>query len=193
MILYRSSHVVISILITLLIIILGATPGCVSGSGASTPIIVHLSFSEPPILGKPVQLTATFSLSKNHESKIAKNVTAKFILSEGYELLEGNLEWNGDFVRGQSQTMVATIEATKTGNWIVAAEAGYSPGPDAFETGSKTLYTAIAENTAVVNDKPPSGGTFTPTPTSPPAHQTPETAPGALPTTTPALSILKRR
>ena len=52
-------------LIFLFILLMSLSSGCIGGSAASNPILVKLSFSEPPILGREVLVTATFKLAND--------------------------------------------------------------------------------------------------------------------------------
>lgn len=151
----------------LLVLLATSLPSC-GGGAPSLPVQVELSFSDPPVLGKPVEFTATFNLVTSVR-EIAHDVDAKIILSEGFELVDGDTEWQGDFILGQSHTMSVTIKAIKMGTWKIGASAGYSPGEGAYEGGAKALYVTVTEESATISDRPPFE-VPTPVQTDPPAE-----------------------
>lgn len=144
------SVVAIALLLALLLTLL---PGCWGGA-PSLPIEARLSFSEPPILGKPVEVTATFNLIEIYED-VARDVTARIILPEGFELVSGGVEWYGDFFPGDSYTLDATVKSVKTGDWKIEARAEFSPGEGSYLVGSTVLYVSVSETGATVSDRPP--------------------------------------
>jgi hypothetical protein len=125
-------------------------PGC-GGGKPSEPINAQLSFSEPPILGKTVQVTATFNLEIDYQD--APNITARIILPEGFEKIDGDLEWQGDFIRGNTYTLSARIKAIKTGTWKIAAQA--SSGKSDGMGGYRELWVKVSETGATISDNPP--------------------------------------
>ena len=154
----------------LLALLATSLPGC--GGDAPLPeIAARLSFSEPPILGKPVQLTATFDPAEIY-SDVAHDVTARIILPEGLEKVDGDLEWQGDIIRGTTSTLNATVKSVKTGDWKIVALA--SSGKSDGLSGSTAIYVSVSETGATVRSRPSGGGCRGPivptaTRTSPPA------------------------
>jgi hypothetical protein len=165
-----SRHLVVTIgvIVTLLISFL---PGCKGGGAPAFPIEVQFSFSEPPVLGKPVQVTATFNLIEGYFKKTVNNVDAQIVLSEGFQLVDGTLEWEGDFVLDQTYQIFATVKSVKTGTWKIGAQALFSPGEGAIDGGAKALYVTVTENSASISDRPPSGPSKPPVRTSAPSPQ----------------------
>jgi len=149
----------------LLVLLATSLPGC-GGSAPSLPIKAQLSFSEPPILGKTVQLTATFNVRESY-NRDAYNVTARIILPEGFEKIGGDLEWQGDFIRGNTYTLNATVKAVKTGDWKIEARADFSPGEGSYLGGSTVLYVSVSETGATVRSRPPDIGCRGPVPAIP--------------------------
>ncbi len=156
-----SDHGKLSMILGLLLVLLAAL---FLGCPPKNPIQVKLSFSEPPVLGKPVQFTATFNLSKDYVRDVP-DVDASIILSEGFERVDGSLEWKGDIVRGQTYPIKATIKSVKTGTWLISGEAW---SESAGANGSKGWYVTVTEDSAKVSDRPPSGGKPVPVQTGPP-------------------------
>jgi hypothetical protein len=138
----------IFILLLLLPLVLLSLPGCVSAP--SSPVKVQISFSELPILGKPVQLTATFKLTQSRKP-VVQDVTTCITLPEGFEKVDGDLEWKGDFIPGNTYTLSARVKAVKTGAWKIEAQAssGKSVG------GYTDLWVEVTEAGATISDAPP--------------------------------------
>jgi hypothetical protein len=134
----------------LLVLLATSLPGC-GGSAPSLPIKAKLSFSEPPVLGKPVQLTATFDLMIDYPK--ASDITTRIVLPEGFEKVDGDLEWQGDIIRGNTSTLNATVKAVKTGDWKIEARA--SSGKSDGMGGYAVLYVSVSETGATVRSRPP--------------------------------------
>lgn len=152
---------VMSISICLVLALL--LPGCTSGAPAHA-MVVQLSMSDSPVLGKPVQVTNTFALQKWSKWD-AENTRARIELPEGFELVEGKLEWNGDVLRGKTYEITATIRAIKTGDWKIRGGAFYSPSKGDHRGGTDNLYISVYEDHATVSDDMPArpeGPLFTP-------------------------------
>ena len=148
------------------ILLAALLPGCHGPGAASFPIEVKISFSDSPVLGKPVQVTATFNLVKDYFKEVVRGVDANIELSEGFQLISGDLEWQGDFLRGQTYTITATIKSIKTGTRLISANAWSElDGANGF-TG---LYVTVNQNGASISDRMPSGPTKSPVPTSAPS------------------------
>ena len=122
-----------------------------TGCSPSPEIKATLTFSEPPILGKEVELTATFVLTASAYAK-ASDVKAEIVLPEGIQKVEGDLQFQGDFVNGQTYEIKATVKSTKTGLWEIEAKAFFAPGEGLYLGGTKVLYLNISENSATVNE-----------------------------------------
>lgn len=138
----------------LLVLLATSLPAC-GGSEPSPEIEAQLAFSEAPILGKPVPLTATFNLVEVYWQDVAHDVTARIILPEGLEKIEGDLEWQGDFIRGNTYTLNVTVKAVKTGDWVIEARADFSPREGSYLGGSTVLYVSVSETSATVSDRRP--------------------------------------
>jgi hypothetical protein len=155
----------------LLVLLATSLPAC--GVPPLPEIEARLSFSEPPILGKPVQLTATFDPAEIY-TDVAHDVTASIILPEGFEKVAGDLEWQGDFIRDNTYTLSATVKSIKAGDWKIEAKALYYPREGECLGGSTVIYVSVSETGATVRSRPSGGGCRgpigpTPTRTSPPA------------------------
>lgn len=129
----------------------------VSGCGIqNSPILVSIAFSEAPALGKPVGVAAAFGLTRAHIKDTESDVTAGIFLPEGFELVEGTLQWQGEIVRGRLYSITAIVKPVKAGNWRVEAAALYSTGKGLLDGGSTTIFVSIDDNGAA-SGIPPAG------------------------------------
>ncbi|HEX9897136.1 MAG TPA: hypothetical protein VGA85_05720 [Dehalococcoidales bacterium] len=126
-------------------------PGC--GCSPSPNIRATLEFSELPILGKEVELTATFTLNGTVYQK-ASDVKAEIVLPEGIEKVDGDLQFQGDFLLGQTYEIKVIVKTVKIGLWSVEAKAFWFPGVDCLG-GTKELWVNVTENDATVSNRPP--------------------------------------
>jgi hypothetical protein len=128
--------------------------GCGGPSASSEPIQVRISFSDSPTLGKPVQLTASYSIHSSYKHD-AHNVIAKIILPDGFEKVSGDIEWQGDIIQGTPQSLIATVKSIKTCDCEITANAFFDPSSSEHIGGSVTIYISVYENYSVVYDRPP--------------------------------------
>ncbi len=89
-----------------------------------------ISFSDLPVLDKVVQVRLTFNMRRDVNP--VQNATIRLILPEGFELVSGRVEWEGDFINGESFTYETSIKAVQMGEWNMVAQAfrGALPDPD---------------------------------------------------------------
>ncbi len=129
--------------------------------GPSQPIIVNLSISEPPTLGKEVQVNATYSMLKEYPLDIADNIDARIILPDGFTLIQGNLANKRPISKSNPITLNATIIANKTGDWEIEARSDYVPSEGSYYVGLANLYIRITDTDATVSKTPfPRGQSF---------------------------------
>ena len=133
----------------LLILLITFIPGCTS---PATDIKVDLAFSEPPVLDKLVILTESFTLRKDLHSSEPQNMTAHIYLPDGFEKVDGDLEWAGTLIRGETKTLSVTVKSTRLGLFTVWANAGWPVKNPSHVGGIKELYINISENGATVSD-----------------------------------------
>jgi hypothetical protein len=94
-------------------------PGC-----AQAPVIkTKLTFSEPPVLGKQVELTATFILANMVYPKA--DVKAEIVLPKGMEKVGEDLQFQGVISPGQTYEIKTTVKALKIGLWEVKAKSKF--------------------------------------------------------------------
>ena len=110
--------------------------------------------SDAPLLDTPVQLTATFTI-RDYWKRDAPNATATIELPDGFELVEGDLQWTGDIIRGKPVEITATVMSIQTGEWQIDARVSYSLAEGTKRSlGYGVLYTSISEDSAMVSDRP---------------------------------------
>lgn len=100
-------------------------------------------------MNQPVEITATVIPPLN-----VSDSTVEILLPEGFELVSGNLKWQGYLKENEAVQIEGTIKAVKTGTWAIQFLATANPptGFNALET--KFLYVSVSDNTAEVNDTP---------------------------------------
>ena len=80
-----------------------------------------LTISDELILNKEVYLTLAAS-----NPMIDTNASLEIILPEGFQLVEGNLTWDGFMSKNQSKELKVKIKAIKEGEWFIVGWAGPS-------------------------------------------------------------------
>jgi len=135
-------------LVSVLLASLAGIWGCCESATTppANPMKVDLSISNAPALGETAELTCTIT---SHYD--ALNVTAEIILDSGFELVAGDLVWEGDLAVDTPIQFKATIKSIKIGNWIIQAKAGYSPYEGAYYTDGGGLYISVGEDSATVS------------------------------------------
>ncbi len=105
------------------------------------------------MLSQPVLVTATFAL-REWKDYVAKNATANITLGRGLELVDGDLEWQGDLIPGKPVEIKATIRAVATGDWRIEARAFYHPNETDWVGGTAYLYALVYKDHATVSPWP---------------------------------------
>ena len=125
-----------------ILLIIGIFSNTISNVNASIDpnIKVDLSISKAPALNQTAELTLSITAPRN-----ASNVSAKIVLPEGLELLNGDLSWHGKLIGNQTKSIHSEVRAVKTGNWtIIGAVTG----------GNDYIYLYILENEGIVSKTP---------------------------------------
>jgi hypothetical protein len=151
-------HIALSVACSFLLLSL-VLSACTSPRPPPSPTEGSLTLSDAPVLGKPVEVIYTFWLSDNIKwdtlsSTSSINVTANIKLSNKFELVDGNLQWQGDLRPGKKTELKATIKAVKKGNCEISANAVASLYSATFSGSGKTLYILILTDRAFFADKP---------------------------------------
>ena len=116
--------------------------GCIQGntSTTSTGITSKLDISKAPTLNETAEITLMVTTIRN-----ASNASVEIKLPEGFELISGNLNWNGEPIENQPRKLNIIVKAVKTGDWTIY---GGGSGQDDY------IYISINDNSATINDKP---------------------------------------
>lgn len=152
----------ILIAIIVLLFLVSILPGCTE---ASDPIEVTLSFSEPPLLDKQVQITATFINRVSYSGGVLRDVEASISFLEGFQLVEGDLNWKGDLLKDQPQKIQVTVKTIQLGTYEIRASA-HNEINNAM--GFDWYYVTVTESAAGLSKYPPAGEMKTPVQTNSP-------------------------
>ena len=153
--------------------------GCATGSPLP-PLSVELSFPHgAPYLNQIAELRC---LMEAHD--ITDNLTLKINLSNGFELVSGDLAWSGNLSRQSIRELKANIRAIKVGNWTIQAVINVGPQNTWFIAeggGIFNIYVSVAENSAQWGEYPP---WTPPPPPNPPGYRPspPSISPYSVPT-----------
>jgi hypothetical protein len=132
-------------------------PGC---TPPAMDIKVDLTFSEPPVLNKPVKITETITLRKDFPSSESQNISSHIKLPDGFEKVDGNLTWNSTVVRGEPKTLSVVVKSTRFGSFQIVANAGWPTVNPPGSGGIKELYITVSEKGATIDDSVPQSNGF---------------------------------
>ena len=110
----------------------------------------ELNFSEPPEFNKPVELT----MNVVEGGFPFPNATIKIYLPDGFELVSGDLEWQGDLTKDVPVQLKAVVKPVKTGDWVIEGQIIDIGEGKRIRT---TLYVSVSEDSVEVSDTPPQG------------------------------------
>jgi len=128
-----------------------------SGDIPTSDFEINLSIDKPPILGEIVQLTCATTLL-DRSTQDAEDASIEIEIPDTFELLDGELTWQGDITRGSTATIQVHLKAIKIGEYTVCASVVdpslecYSSPNDLVE--EKNLYLGIFEDRGLISDKP---------------------------------------
>ena len=122
------------------------------GQREFAPVInVTLSFSALPELNCEIRVKSEFSIPKDFRDYIP-NVSIEIKIPDGFQIIEGDIARQCDFVKGQTYTLSATVKAIRTGTWIIAGVAQYRNGAS-IEGSGKDVYVIITDEGASIVDE----------------------------------------
>lgn len=133
-------------------------------SDASTPITVQLILSKIPELNETVELTFVIQSIED-----APGTKATILLPEGAELIEGELDWEGDLIAGIPHELQARIQFTSVGNKTIEAKALSQLENGDIWGDAAYLYLSFTEEGGMVGfpvDEPAGSDPNAPTPES---------------------------
>ena len=156
MMIKKTAAIIISLFLIMAVLLTGCGPQLkwsnASAGAHRLPAKTTIIFSESPLLNKVVQVTALFEMGDDANSR--PDVTASIIVSEGIEVVGGNTEWHGDFVRGNTYMLQASIKVVETGKSNIVAQATivFQDQPD-YGIGGLQIYITVSENEARISDR----------------------------------------
>lgn len=128
-------------LIIKIVLVIFLIPAVVIGSLLATQTLLkppgtfksEFALSDDPVLGRPIKLTLTLNYSPkcgNEDIYQNRYFTAQIELPEAFELVDGDLEWQGYLHCGQAPKKIeATIKVFQIGEYIIRAKIASDPGP----------------------------------------------------------------
>lgn len=117
--------------------------GCTPAQQPEFGFNPKLSISEPPVLGKPVKVTLTFTPQEQFDTYSMQIV----LPPEMYEVVEGNLELHG--VPGKANSLTVTIKSIQVGGGeILGLVKGDTPRSTPWE--HVTLFIQIYNDSATI-------------------------------------------
>lgn len=131
--------------------------GCSESDKQATPqmpgpnLAIELSLDDWPLLNDIVQLTCIASLNESSEED-ALNTNITIELPNAIELVEGDLNWTGDIVRGTDVTIDANVKATQIGECEIKAIASYSSSNLNNHIKSAKIYLGVFEDRGFVSE-----------------------------------------
>jgi hypothetical protein len=156
----------IFVIILILMLLVTLFSGCLGGDAPNFPIEALLSFSESPVLNKSVQATFTFKLIKNYFKDVVRDAEIKINLEEGFQLIDGNLEYKSDIARDNALMVKIMVKTIKTGTWYIGAHVwSETDGANGFDW----QYVTVTENSVSLSKRLSSSPTRSPVPTSAPS------------------------
>lgn len=114
----------------------------------SSPLQATLSLSDKPLLNTPVTLTLSFKSILD-----APNTSAKIELPEGFELVNGNLEWQGDLKENENQKIEVVVKSTKGGYYQLNSSV-ISKQQDSTLGDNDIIYVEVSQNDAIIGSRP---------------------------------------
>ncbi len=123
---------------------IASSPETVPTSETFFGTTAELSLSRVPNLNEEFQLTLTVGVAPQL-NRTFENLTAHVTLSEGFALLGGDLNWQGDLEPGETVQIVSTIKATQTGELTIVGS---------VKGMSDVLYLTVSESGSTVSRTP---------------------------------------
>jgi len=113
----------------------------------SSPIQATLSLSDKPVLNTPVTLTLSFKSATD-----APNTNAKIELPDGFELVSGDLNWQGDLSADKEQKIEVIFKSTKVGYYQLKGSAISTQGSSYFGDNDN-INIEITPTDAIIGSK----------------------------------------
>lgn len=132
------------------------------------PVVINKDISGAPSSPMDLELSATqFSDDKTSEitAKISKregypieavnwtNTNAKINLPEGLELVEGDVNWQGDIVGNDQKGFKIKVRAVQNGEWTVEASAKCTVDETNWYGDTESFYVLVKDNEVLISDR----------------------------------------
>ena len=112
------------------------------------PAPFELNFSGPPEFNEPVELTMDVVGGVLPYS----NAAIEIDLTDGFELVSGDLEWQGDLTKDVPVQLKAVVKPVKTGDWVIEGRIIDHEEGKRIRTA---LYVSVSEDSVEVSKTPP--------------------------------------
>lgn len=154
----QTTAIVIGVILVFILIIIpnfnfnklggGAEETPAATTPASSPMKMNISLSKATALGELTEITATVWYTSKIKEGMPETI-ANIELPEGFELVDGDLNWEG-YVKNEPQQFSATIKAVEIGNWTIKARIRSPPTGKAYFGGGDNIYVSILEDKGIL-------------------------------------------
>jgi len=135
------------------IVLLTWTSGQVAAQDAGSRVLsVSLSLSSPPTQNNTAVLTCTVSAASS-----LHDVIARVDLSDGLELVDGVLLWEGNLAQDGQAQFSAVVTPVTTGHFTIAGIAQYKAEDHRWVVAEDLIYLSVSQDNASVSHVSPSG------------------------------------
>ena len=114
-------------------------------------VLIISQFSED----RTSEITAKIGKREGYPTEAVNwiNTNAKINLSEGLELIEGNVNWQGDIVGDAQKEFKIKVRAVKSGEWVVEANAKYIIDETNWYGDVERLYILVKDDEVLISDR----------------------------------------
>lgn len=115
---------------------------------ATSPVKMGISLSKATALGELGEITASVWYTGKIKENMPETI-ANIELPEGFELVDGDLNWEG-YLKNEPQQFSATIKAVEIGNWTIKARIRSPPTGKAYLGGGDNIYISVLEDKGII-------------------------------------------
>ncbi len=132
------------------------------------PVVINTETSGVPSSAMDLVLIAT-QFSEDRTSEITVRIskregypiegvnwadtTAGITLPDGFELIEGDLNWQGDIIGDDIKEFKIKVKAVENGEWIVEANAKYMIYEDNWWGDIERFYILVKDDEVLISDR----------------------------------------
>ena len=121
-----------------------------SDEDVGIPVHIELTLISAPALGQSAELLANISSVRDYSNTIV-NIN----LPEGFELISGDLSWEGNLTKDQVLQLKVIIKAVKNGEWTIEGSVKSVVSEDSWWVDKDTIYISIDNSKTSVNSIKP--------------------------------------